>query len=298
MTAAAAAPTADIPAEYASLVTEDDIAEYEARGYWISPKLMSDDEIAELREAVIRTCQGERDFDNMHWIRFNKPPAGSPAIQQVCNGWWVNAVVRKTVLSPKVGYIGTRLMRTTEARLWHDQVLYKPGVGPDGAGEKMGNVGWHQDCGHWQCANTFNFCTAWIALQDTDLNNGGMRTIVGSHKWGLMRDAYTFGEKDLEELRARFEQPDRPWVDEPCLLKAGQASFHHGLTFHGSGPNLTFEPRLSVVAHMMPADCGFKPDGIYHENSALLGPGTKEGDLFAGKYFPRLWPPDADGPGI
>jgi len=276
---------------HAGLIGDADIAEFHERGYWISPKLFDDEQIAALREAVLRTCRGERDFDNFPWLRFHCQDEASPAVRQVCNAWWVNGVVRDAVMSPKIGYIGSRLMRTAEVRIWHDQVIHKPGVGPDGGGEKSGNVGWHQDCAHWQCANTTNFCTAWVALQDTDLSNGGMRTIVGSHKWGLMPEAYTFGEKDLEEMRRRFESPDHEWIDEPCILKAGEASFHHGLCFHGSGPNLSTEPRLSFIVHMMPQDCGLKADGVYHENASLLGPDTKDGDLFEGKFFPRIWPP-------
>jgi ectoine hydroxylase-related dioxygenase (phytanoyl-CoA dioxygenase family) len=205
----------------------------------------------------------------------------------MCNGWWINEAIREIVLSPKIGRIGARLMGTDEVRLWHDQVLYKPGSGS--REEKSGNVGWHQDYGHWQCASTQNMCTAWIALQDTDLGNGGMRTIVGSHKWGLSEDSYTFGEKDLEGLRKRFEREGQPWIDEPCVLKAGQASFHHSLTFHGSGPNLSDQPRLSIVVHMMPADCAYRNHRQYHPNAALLGPGAREGDLYAGKFFPTIW---------
>jgi len=46
--------------------------------------------------------------------------------------------------------------------------------------------------------------------------------------------------------------------------------------FHGSGPNLSTEPRLSFIAHMTPQNCGLKADGVYHENASLLGSGTKE----------------------
>jgi ectoine hydroxylase-related dioxygenase (phytanoyl-CoA dioxygenase family) len=180
-------------------------------------------------------------------------------------------------------------MGTREVRLWHDQAIVKPGVGPDGVAETAGNVGWHQDYAHWQCASTDNFVTAWVALQDTDLTNGGMRTIVGSHRWGLAGDAYTFGEKDLSALEKRFRKEGRPWIDEPCVLKAGQASFHHALTFHGSGPNLTHQPRLCLIAHMMPEDCAVNADGRFHQNLDLLGPDKRTGDRFAGPCFPVLW---------
>ena len=41
-----------------------------------------------------------------------------------------------------------------------------------------------------------------------------MRTIVGSHQWGLTRDAETFHEKDLDALKDRFSGRGE-WLDEP-----------------------------------------------------------------------------------
>ena len=55
-----------------------------------------------------------------------------------------------------------------------------------------------------------NFCTAWIALQDTDESNGGMQVVEGSHQWGFRHDANTFGEKDLESLQKNIVRPT--WI--------------------------------------------------------------------------------------
>src|SRR5882757_9388759 len=88
-------------------------------------------------------------------------------------------------------------------------------------------------------------CARCGSLQDTDLTNGGMRTIVGSHKWGLIPDADSFHDKDLEGLKGKYAK-GREWIDEPCILKAGEASIHHCLCMHGSGPNLTNDPRRAI----------------------------------------------------
>ena len=76
---------------------------------------------------------------------------------------------------------------------------------------------------------------AWVALQDTDLGNGAMRTIVGSHRWGLLEDSANFGRTDLEGLQARLsaQEMSGAWIDEPCVLREGEVSFHHCLTLHG-----------------------------------------------------------------
>jgi ectoine hydroxylase-related dioxygenase (phytanoyl-CoA dioxygenase family) len=55
-----------------------------------------------------------------------------------------------------------------------------------------------------------------------------------------MTNCYTNQDKDQEA----FEPV-------PLRMKAGQISFHHPLTLHGSGPNQTAKPRRSIAIHMM-----------------------------------------------
>ena len=269
-------------------VTEQDIQEYWEKGYWISPTLLDQPTIARIREELIRIFNDERDSDNYTWFEFPKPEPGSGQLHQVTNGWWVNDTIRELVTHPSIGKMAAALMKTPEVRLWHDQVLSKPGTPRGKEVTDQGNVGWHQDYAYWQCSNNTNMCSIWLALQDTDLNNGGMRSIVGSHKWGVQEEASTFYDHDLDKLQERFGT-DRDWVDEPCILKAGQASFHHALTFHGSGPNHSADPRLCVIMHVMSEDTGLKTDGKWHLCATLLGPEAKTDDWFDGPLFPTLY---------
>lgn len=269
-------------------IAQSDIDEYWQRGYWVSPKLMSDESIAEVREAMQRLFEGDFDRDIYPPYRDIDWDITTPSLRKVVNGWWLNDVIRQCVLAPVVGRLGAQLMRTDVVRLWHDQVVWKPGLPAVSPRDDVGNVGWHQDYGHWACSNTHNMCTAWIALQDTDLSNGGMRTIVGSHHWGLQEGSDTFGNRDLEGLHEQFGK-GREWIDEPCVLKAGQASFHHALCFHGSGPNRDADPRLSVITHMMPDGTAFRGRSKFHRNVAMLGPDADAGTRFEGAFFPVIW---------
>jgi ectoine hydroxylase-related dioxygenase (phytanoyl-CoA dioxygenase family) len=85
----------------------------------------------------------------------------------------------------------------------------------------------------------------------------------------------------------------RPFRSEVCSLKAGEVSFHHCLTVHGSGPNTTPRPRRSVVLHLMPAHAHYRantPDDN-HMNAILMRQrGGKDGDLFKGDLWPTLYP--------
>jgi ectoine hydroxylase-related dioxygenase (phytanoyl-CoA dioxygenase family) len=274
-----------------SIVTPAVVDEYWTRGYWISPTLLDDAQIAAARAAHDRLWSGDLDANLPSQYGLVKVEPASPKVRQQCNAFWVNQTVREIVTHPVIGAIAARLMRVPTVCLWHDQAIYKPGVGTSAATE-AGNIGWHQDYGFWKASNTTNMITAWIALQDTDLRNGGMRTIVGSHKWGLIEDSDTFFEQDLQALAAKFSQHGE-WIDEPCVMKAGQVSFHHALTFHGSGANQTDAPRLSLVAHLMPGDTGYRAGAQWHPNVVFLGPNAHDGQPFTGDYFPQVYPPES-----
>jgi ectoine hydroxylase-related dioxygenase (phytanoyl-CoA dioxygenase family) len=267
-------------------ITQEDKAKFDRDGYWISPKLLTDEQIEKLRSAHDRIWSGDFDGDgySMHPVNLNPDPK---RLRKLDNGWWINNDVCNTVTDPYIGELAADLLEVDSIRLWHDQIIYKPGLG--GEVSSVGNVGWHQDFGYWQCSDNMNMITVWIALQDTDLTNGGMMTILGSHKWGLIPDSDTFFDQNLDILREKYSAEGHEWIEEPCILKAGQASFHHALTFHGSGPNLTSVPRLSAVAHLMPGGTGYRARVMNHDNVKFLGPRPQEGQKFDNAYFPLLY---------
>ena len=284
-------------AEIDAIVTDTAVGEYWERGYWISPKIFNDEQIARLRRAHERLWA--YDFDHPYvqsQYGIHDTEVNSPRLRLQMNAFWLNDEIRQGVTSPFIGKIAAKLMKTDSVYLWHDQAIYKPGT----AGQpttNIANVGWHQDYGYWKASSTTNMVTAWVALQDTDLSIGGMRTIVGSHKWGLVEGSDSFTSRDLEKLAEKFAiKGGGPWIDEPCILKAGQASFHHSLTFHGSGPNTSDQPRLCIIAHMFPGETVYRQAGNqWHPNVLFLGPNAYDGQPFSGDFWPRLWPQEDSG---
>ncbi|QHT62403.1 phytanoyl-CoA dioxygenase family protein [Paenibacillus lycopersici] len=266
-------------------VTEEDKKVFNETGYWISPKLIDDDTIERLRGAHDRIWNKKHDGRGLPFYHYSLPE-NPLQIRKLDNGWWINDEVRAVVTDRNLGHMAADLLNEDSIRLWHDQVIYKPGT--NGQETNAGNVGWHQDYGYWRVSSTTNMVTVWIALQDTDLSNGGMMTILGSHKWGAVEGSDTFFEQDMSKLKEKFATRD--WVEEPCILKAGQASFHHALTFHGSGPNTTADPRLSIVAHLMPGHTYFRDVRQKHDNLRLIGARPEPGMRFdREEYFPTLF---------
>ncbi len=269
------------------VVTPEDKKFYQENGFWMSPKIFSDEQVARLRQAHERIWSYQYDGDGYplsDWVTNGDPYQ----LRKIDNAWWINEEVKSAVTNPILGEIAAQLMDTDEVRLWYDQAIYKPGT-QGSSKNQVGNVGWHQDYVYWQCTNHTHLVTAWIALQDTDLSNGCMSAIPGSHRWGLSQNSEGFFSTDLDAQKARIMAEGKPWAEVPMTLKAGQASFHHAFTFHGSGPNLSNQPRLSIVAHLMPQGTAYQNRGQNVDNIRLLGPHPKEGQLYDNLYFPVVY---------
>ena len=86
--------------------TQADVEEYWEKGYWISPKLISDAHIQRMRDAMERVFSGERDgygsYFDMNQVALPSDPA---ALRRVVNGWWVNDEIRDLVCDPGLGAI-------------------------------------------------------------------------------------------------------------------------------------------------------------------------------------------------
>lgn len=269
------------------IVTDADVAFYRDNGYWIAPKLLTDAEIALFREHHAKVLHGEYETKRPPHSRSNTPGEPIDKIVKIDNSYWSDSTLAKLALHPLIGRVAARLAGVRGMRLWHDQLLYKP---PQNAAASA--VGWHQDYFYWQCTTPAEMLTAWVALVDVDETNGCMEVVPGSHKWGLQEDS-DFFDQDLDGLKARIEQQTgQPFESVPCILPAGSVSFHHCLTLHGSRPNLSAGPRISLVVHLLPEGTRYQAgtSGDAHMNVALLG--GQDGDYFAGPYFPLLYRDD------
>lgn len=264
------------------LPTPDDIRFFQENGYWIAPKLFDDALLHQAREHIERLRR--REYEKGEEPLSNYQPSGDleKGLVKIDNGWWADRVMEAFATSPKLGRIAALLLGVPEIYLWHDQVLYKPGE--SGA---SGNVGWHQDKGYWASASTTDMITAWVAFEDVDEENGCMRFVAGSHRWGLVNES-DFFNPDLEGQRSRMRLPGgAEWREVPAILKAGQASFHHCMTLHGSGPTRSDRPRRSIAVHMMSGETRLVA-GNKHANERIFG--GADGQLYRGPRFPRLWP--------
>ena len=111
--------------------------------------------------------------------------------------------------------------------------------------DKKGFVSWHQDA-KYIGFEPLNWVTAWLAITDTNEENGCMRMWSGSHKEKIKKHKDTFNENNL--LTRGQTVQNVPLEDTtPNILKAGQLSLHHPMIVHGSGSNKSNTRRIGFV---------------------------------------------------
>lgn len=161
-------------------------------------------------------------------------------------------------------------------RFWHDQLFVKPPL--DG-----GVVAWHQDYSYWTRTRPVGHLTCWIGLDDSTVENGCVNYVPGSHRWPLLPRTDLAGNMEAiseildDEQKATF----KPVAIE---MPAGQASFHHPLTVHGSFANSSHRPRRAVVLNF------FRDGTLSDSDEPLLAgvPPIAKGMKIDGRYFPLV----------
>lgn len=160
-----------------------------------------------------------------------------------------NNAIMRLISHPEIGKLAAQLTGAKTIQVWWVQLLGKPPVQPDQP--TTTNIGWHQDRQYWKSwKEGSELLTAWVALTDVTEQAGPMRFIRGSHKWGCLNQGDFYGQ-DHAAQREQITIPDgATWEEITATLPPGGVSFHHNLTFHGSGPNQTTELRRSFAIHL------------------------------------------------
>jgi ectoine hydroxylase-related dioxygenase (phytanoyl-CoA dioxygenase family) len=268
---------------------DDDCRFFSDHGYWVAPVLFTSAEVDRFREAMDRVRAGEHRTGRAPALDL-PIPADDTALRKIDNAWWADPDLAALATDARLGAVAARLLGVERIRLWQDQLLHKPP-----SGEARTRIGWHQDWDSWRTvASIDRFVTAWVALDDVDAANGAMQVLPGSNHWGLLRGQSNFLGTDLDaQLEQLAEQHDvAPHLLE---LEAGQVSFHHVLTFHGSSTNTSNRVRRSLAVHLVDATVASVShlDGWQHYNLGLLQQrGGEVGDAYdIDDLWPVVFPP-------
>lgn len=109
----------------------------------------------------------------------------------------------------------------------------------------------HQD---WTVVDEtqYDAITVWIPLQDTNVGNGCIRVLPGSHRLSMALRAPTL-QNPLQDILPEAEK-----MMQPLPMKAGQAFIFSHALLHASFPNLSTEPRIAVAY------------GVVHQEAQLM----------------------------
>ena len=111
-------------------------------------------------------------------------------------------------------------------------------------------VSFHQDASYWDLTPA-KTVTVWLALDDTDEENGAMQFLPGSHKVGHIPWKESSEESVLNQQIEDISVFDKPFSNN---LKAGQFSLHSSLLVHGSPKNQSPRRRCGLTIRYAPQD--------------------------------------------
>ena len=128
-------------------------------------------------------------------------------------------------------------------------------------------VPWHQDARYW-AIDPRKTVTVWLAAFDTDKENGCMRVVPGSHRWGDLPhedipgspawDKNTKPEERRKQKYVLWQRIDPNSFSEDDAvdmdLKAGEISLHDDDLIHGSTGNPSDRMRAGITMRYCPTE--------------------------------------------
>ena len=203
-------------------LSEQQIKFYDEKGYIAPIDVLSKHEANQIRQEIETI---EKKWPNaLEGIGRNYVHLISPVFNKVClNNKILDAV--ESIIGKNILICGTTLFIKNVS--------------------EKGFVSFHQDA-RYIGLEPYNWVTAWIAVTDTNKENGCMRMWSGSHKDGLKDHNQKFNE---DNLLTRGQTVENVPLKEtkPVELKAGQMSLHHPKIVHGSGINKSKDRRIGFV---------------------------------------------------
>lgn len=211
-------------------------------GFVVVRDLFDSSEIKFYREVIKEAIKERKHFDE----RVLEDRSDYEQSFTQCQNLWEDYIdIRKLTFDQRVCKIASKLLDTEAIRLWHDQALVKESGGRE--------TDPHHDQPYWPIKETKTI-TAWIPLCDIDETNGQLGFYSGSHKIKDKKFINIFSGKVDENnfLETANVSPDQISYQ---VMKEGDVSFHHGLTFHRAKSNISNYDRIVHTAIFFADGC-------------------------------------------
>ena len=254
------------------------VQQFKRDGFLLGGRVVSDEQVDVLLEEMQRVIRDQDNKDVPQPVQIvNLFGREDAPIWQIVNIFHASKPFRELMFNKKVIEEIAQLADAKQLRIWHDQIQYKPSAGG-------GHSLWHQDAPYWSTLTPNDeMVTAWIALDDVDVDNGCMRMMPGTHKWGdqieYLHKIKDFYNPPTEYQGHKLEVQMRP-------VKKGHVHYHHSLTWHGSGENKSNRPRRAIALHYMTERCRYAASG-HHPMKPYIK--VADGEMMQGDAFPLVW---------
>ncbi len=257
-------------------LSAEQVAFFRENGFVKGGRVLDDRQLAALRESVELFWSGKN--PRMHELyEIDQAWKDDPKknLFHILGMWLIDEAFHDLLWHPAITVKASQLLETPRVRFWHDQVFYKPARHP-------GVVAWHQDYSYWTRATPARHLTCNVALDDTTIENGCLQYVPGSHRWPLVPKLALL--KDMDGVRDLLTPEQRAqFKPQPMIVKAGECTFHHSHTMHGSYGNASDRPRRTAALNFMHPETR-SADG---RNPLLYGvPLVPQGAVIEGDYFP------------
>ena len=289
-------------AEQELLPTDEDVAFYAEHGWYLSKKLLSDDEVDELVATSDRYYDGERDRllparppKLAYWV-----PSDGDVQRHNDYVHYESDAFAKLLGKPLIGAVAARLAQADTIRIFQSTLIYKPPI----AAEQSNIVPWHFDKHYWSSSSSERMLTAFIPFHDCTVEMGTITMVDGSHRWNEIGADDTvvrhFAERDRDQLDEMLAENAAyngvEVVKIPVEIPKGHLNFHHCRTYHGSGPNLSDRPRRAISLHLQDGDNSYREfplsDGsfaAYNHDAVVRRTADGRPDYADPEFCPVLW---------
>lgn len=257
------------------MLTQNQVDTFLEKGFLLGNRVLTDEQVEELRSELARVIDDYEKEDVAQPVRIaNLGGREESPVWQIVNIWEASSAYQELIYNPVIVEEIGQLTSATEVRVWHDQIQYKP--------PQIGGVNsWHQDSPLWGILMPkTSQVTAWVALDDVDENNGCMRMVPGSYKWGPQMP-FLGSVGDIHKMHDYFE--NNKLSVELCPVPKGHVHFHHALTWHGSHDNASDAARRAIAVHYMTSETVYYETGNHLMKQYVT---VKDGAKLVGDHFP------------
>lgn len=210
------------------VLTQAQVDAFQRNGYHFPVRAISESEADGCREKI-------ETFEFDHGLIMKTPYRTKP---HMVFGWANRLIRHPRILDTIEDLLGPDLL------VWGTSFFIKEPNDP-------AYVSWHQDSTYWGLSHP-DIVTAWVALTVSDIPNGAMRVIPGTHLRDQLPHQDTFAQDNLltRGQEVAVEVKGETAVD--LMLQPGEMSLHHVRIVHGSEPNRAHYRRVGLAIRYVP----------------------------------------------